>query len=444
MAPRGSLKKADLLQGVPEKDSPHNLQILGLRWLAGPMTLAIDSLEVNSVRAFQRVKGPLLSNVIKSCAESACVSNLRCFSFEAKPDFASVAFAALIIDLQVCIIERAPHLEALRFLVRSPRLAACALGLQHLKHLEMEAHSFVEGVSESGGQSLPCLETLFLHDEGQMHAVISVLGCPRLRHLVVEGGYVQQVLHGPNCHLGLHVHHARNGNNLRLCNTSEDQAVLCRTLEATRELNLTLLCNCPYVWDANPHASEHFASLQTLTINQSFALMLNRHDPPGGAGDILRHCMPLNGRPLGSLKTLIIVAQGAKKCCIPKALPNLEELVLFGKGHAEVYFEDARATLSTVKSFYIFGQPLMIDISSFEMHSLKVFTARRGLLLSMASPKKSGRDFSSSSYCLYLRPVTAPEPSFEELYDKVSKLARHCRCRACFDCLRRAGCLTWC
>ncbi len=100
-----------------------------------------------------------------------------------------------------------------------------------------------------------------------------------------------------------------------------------------------------------------------------------------------------------------------------------------------------------MKSFYIFGQPLRLDIFGHEMHSLQVFMARRGMLLSVASPKKAGHNFNSysrNSYCMYVRPDTAQEPSFKELYDKVSKLAGQCKCKACFDCLRRAGSLTWC
>ena len=437
----------NLLQGVPGKHNPLSLQSLGLRWATGPMTLATHSLEVKTDHAFQRLKMPLLSDVTKAIEESACVSNLRCFSFQAKLNSASEAAVAFIVDLQIWIIGRAPHIEALRLLESKPGIATCALGLQHLRHLEMEAHAFVEGVSELHGQLLPCLETLFLHDEGQMHAVINVLGCPRLMHLVVEGRYAQHVLQGPNCQLGLHVHRAEHDHNLWQRSNSVNPAVLRQSLEATRELDLTLPRYCPYVWDANPNASVHFASLETLRVNQSFALGPNRPLTHGGAGNILKNCMPINGQPLKGLKSLIIVADGAMECCIPEALPNLEELILFGKGPAEVTFESSRATLSTVKSFYIFGQPLRLDIFGHEMHILQVFMARRGMLLSVASPKKAAQNFNSyrnHSYCMYVRPDTAQEPSFEELYDKVSELARQCRCKACFDCLRRAGCLTWC
>ena len=68
--------------------------------------------------------------------------------------------------------------------------------------------------------------------------------------------------------------------------------------------------------------------------------------------------MPLNGRPLGSLRALIILAECDMECCIPKGLPNLKELVLFAKGAAEVSFEDPVATLSAVEELYILGQLL--------------------------------------------------------------------------------------
>ncbi len=125
------------------------------------------------------------------------------------------------------------------------------------------------------------------------------------------------------------------------------------------------------------------------------------------------------------------------KCCIPSGLPNLEELVLFAEGAAEVSFEDPKATLTALKAFHIYGEPLRMDKKD-ELQMLKV-TASKGLWVSYVSanrPKCTGS-------CMYLRPIAAPELSFEELQDRVRRLARQCRCKACFECLRRAGCLTW-
>ena len=384
---------------------------------------------------------PLVSALAKALKGSAYISNLKVFSFEAKPIYGLPTVMAASQALQVWIIERAPHIKALRLFKSGPRLAACALGLQHLKHMEMQAHAFVEGVSISAMQLPACLETLFLHDEG-MHTGIDVLGFHRLRRLVVEGRYVLRILHNSNCHVGLHVHHA---DDLRLHDDS--LAVLRRTAEATRDLVLSF----PSGFDErtqDPPMFEHFANLETLTVNwpvfQSARTLGKIQDlPMSGARATLSRCMPLNGRPLASLKSLLIVSEGAMQCFIPKALHKLEELVLFSKGLACVSFEESHATLARVEIFYVLGQPLAMDMLGSGMHEVQVNMAKRGLAMSNALAKEAKKDVRCNSSCIYLRPVAAPELSFEEAYERVSRVARQCRCKACFDCLRRAGCLTW-
>ena len=157
---------------------------------------------------------------------------------------------------------------------------------------------------------------------------------------------------------------------------------------------------------------------------------------------ILNSCMPVNGQPLGALKALTITAEGAMECCIPNAMPNLEELVLFAKGGARVSFEDPVATLTALNTLYLFGQPLMSKISQDYMTQVSTSIEKRGLCLTSASAKAKISVRCSS--CMYLRPATSHELSIEELRDRVSELARQCRCKACFECLRRAGCLTCC
>ena len=319
---------------------------------------------------------PVLSGLTKALQSRACVSSLKVLCFEAKANYVLTADMAAIQALQVWIIERAPHIEALRLLDAQSRLIACAMRLQHLKHVEMQAHAFVQGVVDPARQILPCLETLFLHDEGRVHGGVDVLGFHRLRHLVVEGRYVQRVPHDTSCHLGLHVHHV---DVLKLLGTPEESAALRRTVEATIDLVLT----APSGYDERtrgPPMFEHFASLENLRVNWP----LHQHASILGAKDILSRCMPLNGRPLGSLKSLIIVAEGALECLIPKALPNLEELVLFSTEEARVYFDDAHFTLTRVETFYVLGQTLILELFGSTSHELQVSMARKGLTLSTA------------------------------------------------------------
>ena len=306
-------------------------------------------------------------------------------------------------------------------------------------HLWRESSSFCPA-----GQPLPCLETLFLHDKGQLDAGIDVLGFPRLKHLVVEGRYVRQILHNPSCHVGLHVDPA---DDLRRRDNTKASVALRKTAEATRDLALSVPCGlCERT--QSPPMFEHFASLETLRVNwpvdrRAYTGQSVAGAPNFGAKDILRRCMPLNGRPLESLKSLIIFAEGAMKCLVPKALPNLEELVLFSTGRAKVYFDDAYLTLARVNTFYVLGQPLVLKLSGSATHELQLRLATRGLSMSSAVANEEGKDSRCGRTCVYLRPVAAPEQTFREVYDRVDGLARECRCKACFDCLRRAGCLTW-
>ena len=50
-------------------------------------------------------------------------------------------------------------------------------------------------------------------------------------------------------------------------------------------------------------------------------------------------------------------------------------------------------------------------------------------------------EYKKYSRCVYLKPVSAPELPFWKLYGRVTETARHCRCGACFACLRAAGCM---
>ena len=73
-----------------------------------------------------------------------------------------------------------------------------------------------------------------------------------------------------------------------------------------------------------------------------------------------------------------------------------------------------------------------------------IMLADRGLLLSIVTANTAIEDSRPRGSCLYTRPINAQEVSLAELHDRVRTLARQCRCRACFDCLRRAGSLPWC
>ncbi len=374
---------------------------------------------------------PLDTALRDALSSKADLSNLRCFR--------SNAAVAPIRAFEEWVLQHAPHVEALQL----PKSEAQLGKLQHLKHLEMQAHVFVHEVSKAAEQ-LPGLETLYLQARRLVDRTVDVIGCKRLRHLVVQGRFAHAlpVRHEAKCQVAVHV----SGFCLKQL-YSTDQASWRDVPEATPDL--VLLAEKPSSCRRLPEDSgmcARFARAGTLTVNWPANWLKGTGKPDTNcavesAQDLLRSFTPANGQSLRSLKRLIIVAEGAIKCCIPGGLPKLEELVLFAGGRAEVSFEDPPATLSAVKTLYIFGQPLL-DMGTHDLRSANEKAANRDLLLSTVSPRKARRKNLCCRSCMYLRPVGASELSFEDAHDRVSRLARQCRCGACFDCLRRAGCLT--
>ena len=337
------------------------------------------------------------------------------------------------------VLQRAPRLEALQLLRSEAQLGK----LQHLKHLEMQAHAFAREVSKAAEQ-LPSLETMFLHASVIIERSVDVKECQHLRHLVVKGRFAHALLvrHSPQCRLEVHV----PGNSLKHIYFT-NRASGREGSEATPDLFLHAEKpgSCQRLHGSGMCA--RFARIRTLTVKWPVNREKRTDKPDTShafepAKGLLGSFMPANAQPLKSLRRLNIVAEGAITCNIPGGLPNLEELVLFAGGIAEVSFDDPSATLSAVKTLYVFGQPLL-NMGDHDLCSAKDKAAKRGLLLSTASTKKAGKGYRRRSACMYLRPVAAPELSFYEAYDRVSRLARQCKCEACSDCLSRAGCLTY-
>ena len=391
----------------------------------------------------------------RAFSRKADLSSVRCLSFETSPDLCDRTFWEAMGGFQQRLIERTPCIEALRLLHSTPLLARCAGSLKNLKHLEMEAHAFVQGLSQASGQFLPNLETLYLHEfndswlQRQLQsAEINVLGYQSLRQLVVQGTDVQAVFCQPKCQLGIHLtkctrantEHESTGTWQQTLDSTKDLVVRageqygiiqhCQNVETLR-LDLPAWCNSSAGrWDER-RASQPGPQRQAVHAARMF----------------LRNCLLINDMELASLKVLIIEAPSSAIFCIPSGLPNLEELVLLAHRGAEVSFEKPVATFSALKTFYAYGQQLEIDIGKSHMSQVVEDAAERGLLLSTVSANEAeGEDlcFRGSS-CMYLRPTDcAQEMSIRQLFSRTSRLAKQCRCKACFECLKQAGRLPWC
>ena len=416
-----------------------HLQVL--EWAAQRITSATLSFHIKLQTDFASLGPPVANGLEDAFVGRADLSNVRCFDFEPAPDCPAETIGAAFGEFQAWVTNNAPRLKALRLQACGPYLAACTATLVHLKHLEMDAYSFASGVAEAAAL-FPSLETLCLQERGQGNEGINVLECEHLRQLVVKGRYLRPVFHEPTCQLGIDMDGftlkslSRWEKNQRISETDEGKTVWAgNSHESPPEGgmcgDITTVSSLKVAW---PVLQDWFS--QRDEVAEEHALPKTESIP--------KWCMPTNGQSLGNLEAITITAEGAMECCIPNAMPNLEELVLFAKGGARVSFEDPVATLTALNTLYLFGQPLMAKIRDSDMTQVSASFADRGLLLSTAPAKRAGKISARCSSCMYLRPATAQELSIQELHDRVSKLARQCRCRACFECLERAGCLTCC
>lgn len=452
------IEQSDGLQGsgVLRPSVKQKRQLLDcLNWAAARIGPDILSFESKTGLIIPRIGNCLPEDLIRLLKEprsdKADLRQLRCFSYDWPAVRPSEAAAAASTAFKEWILTQAPHIEALYLPWNDPRLVAFGGRLQHLKHVEMDAEAFAQGVSHAARQS-PCLETLYLHiNWGQ--GEIYVLGCQHLRHLVLERqcGFMPPVLHEPRCRLGIRADISSYSKAGR-----EDWAAFLKNLQNTKDFHISVKHYMPF-WGSQapwrPGVRGHLKVVETLTLD--WPMHYTQFSPTVSiaaedAEDLVKCCMPVDGQPFRSLKVLIIRAEGGMWCRIPGGLPNLQELVLHAKGYAKLCFEDPDSTFSALKTFYVLSERhlytedtsgMFKDMDESSLPTVKSL-AGRGLTTSFVS--SNGEDRGCAS-CMYLRPIMALELTYEELLDKVIRLARQCRCRACFDCLRRAGCLTsWC
>lgn len=434
-------------------DEEHYQFMNAMRWAAarvGPGTLSFEIKASPSMLTMVLLE---LSGLKRALLVGAC--HLKCFSFDTMPVLMTAPGsrrcqrAAAWKAFQQKFLERARHIVALRLMDNAPCLFVCSASLQHLKHLEMQAHAFVDRVAHNARQLLPNLETLCLHEEFNVaHGGIDLRGCHRLRHLAVKGGDPQPVLHEPGCQLSIHLQH-RGGLALRLLPVQQVPEAA-TNLHLSREHSVcehpanieVLKLSWPGYWGVCTFPNLNEAPNQRVGVAVGY---IGSH-----AARTLRRYMPVRGQPWMNLTCLVIwadrsVSPEVMTCCIPRGLPNLEEVVLLARGGATVSFEDPLTTFSALKSLHIFGQPLITDMDGDTMRQVSDSLARRGLLLSAVSADSFvwGKiEFNISSVCMYLRPITEQERPLLQLYERVRELGMQCRCKACFQCLKGAGCPT--
>ena len=109
-------------------------------------------------------------------------------------------------------------------------------------------------------------------------------------------------------------------------------------------------------------------------------------------------------------------------------------------GCAEVPFERPVAAFSSLIKLSVLGQPALAGTERDLAAMISGSLSRRGLTLDAASGLKGAGSRENTQACVYLRGIAERQKSLPELCSLGDKLLR-CRCGACSDCLKVAGCL---
>ena len=341
----------------------------GMKWAAKRLGQRTRSLEIRASHDCDALDFFEESGLEDALLGKAC--SLRCFTFEPSKEATTANGGAVwpskyhrapesskyhrdpeFQTFQGWVLEQTQRIEVLQIPENAPCLGTFAMRLQYLKHLEIEAQAFVEGVSQDVGQVLPSLETLCLRRGDNIQGDVNVLGCQRLKHLAVEGKWVQAIVHDPTCQLGLHA----NGLALRLFESkplgarqrslgATTDSVGAHTLPSLSTDIETLGVTWPKPGDGRKNPNSTYEKFNFAEVEA-----------------ILGRCMPIHPKPLRNLKALSLAIQSGyhcgyldQSCNLPRGLPNLEELVIWNARY--VVFEDPLALFSTLKTFYIHGFP---------------------------------------------------------------------------------------
>ena len=334
----------------------------------------------------------------------------------------------------VWLLKCVPNLVALNmaeFLWPPPH----TFSFQSLRHLQVSADSLQSAFWPA--QELPMLQTLCISGFYSSLHEVNLLGCLQLSKLVMNGCSAQRLLREPDCHFSADL--TRPSDFLERSWWTPFEGFLHSVCE------LSLHCQDPFYM--SPDSKGLFAGLPRLTMlkvawpeEEDSGQEPQRDEFVAGAECLLTNCLANCSPSVLSLRTIIITAF-SMQARIPGHLPNLEQLVIMAQGSAELSFEDPRATILALKTFYAFGQPLKPDgLDALRMSSALVGTGRA---LDAVVAQMAGKYFDGGSSCVYLRPAVAEALPMQQLYDLVDRLARGCRCGACFDCLSKAGCLSF-
>ena len=424
---------------VPATDRAASIQrtVSSLTWVAKRTDAATTSLAL-AFTLHGTYASKAKCTTLPLVFSDAEVSNLRCLTFSAK-DY----FDPALYDFLDWLLPRAPKLEAASLCMTTGHLPASHVTFQHMRHLVMTAN-WNQGPFLLA-QQLPALETLRINTYGILgQEVVDISGCKRLRQLVLSDPVprlIWDTAGAGSCPVAFELLNQYIYVSGGIFKALREQASLAQHV----------------IVDAQYHPNDGksmnkavrgllgaFSSMRVLTWKWQVhykAQCPSEVEFHATADQYFASYMPHAGVPLLNLETIIITAH-SMRWTFPRAsqLPNLRQLVVKASGRLQIGFRDPIGALSKLSSMHLFGH-------SYEPHGRDQLglakgsnaLMERGLVLGMASTAQHGPNRRPAS-CLYLRPVGTQELSIDELWTTVKQLAQ-CRCGACFDCLRRAGCI---
>ena len=347
------------------------------------------------------------------------------------------------------IFKYAPDLEAVRVLRESTRLSSFTLN--NVRHLEISAWHVSTAGFEPGKQ-LPVLETFCLGNAMHQGSVVNVdelslAGCPKLTHLALKRVRVAKLEKPPACKLSM---------------CQRDLSAFQETWNGSVKVQMGFADHLHVsdftIFSCILYNSSACGILANCTCLSMRADIIEWPSQPLGGSDrsseglasCLTRSMPAGVQPLWGLKVIAITAW-CMKGTFPANLPNLEELSIMFHFNLQLSFEDAASTAAKLTDLLLLGHPLVQDAPSFL--KLTRSLGERGLTL------QAGSAFEDSPFgegtlkaqcsCVYLKPCRRPDYAGQELFRSACDFLKGlttggsmmCRCRVCFLCLERRGCI---
>ncbi len=364
--------------------------------------------------------------------------HLRCFNMyvedpEAPPN------PSFIDELMSWIFQRAPALTAVRVL--QDRVWLDSLTLANLRHLEISALGMFSAGFEPARQ-MPMLETLCLGSHAYPGTIVDVQElnlavCLRLTHLALSRLNVAKLTKPSTCSLSIKFCNA--GSFEEVCQGPTRKYLGCAEhIHLAGDSILRSFCS-------KDAACGTFANVRCLSIEGLSVVWKHPPDHSNAShhevGDFcMTRSMPAGAHLLRNVKVLDITA-GIIKGTIPGyILPNLEQLYVTSYIELELSFEDPALTATKLTRLLLMGHPLIPDQASF--HKLSRSLHQRGLTIGTFSTPKGWRGKASG---VYLRRSKGADMSNGELFKRAARFLEElftpCRCRACFECLERSGCI---